>query len=395
MSVAGSVAPGPVAATASAESVDRAIELLANAKRPVVMAGTMAYWSACGDALLRFVEKTRIPLFTVERARGMIPDDHTLCFGDGYTTANPAAGMMQHADVVLVLGEKIDCRFAYGLSFGHARLIHAYPDADEIGKNRHAEVGAACDVGAFVRELVEAAAGRRWRDPAQWSETLAESAGEHEARMAAFAASDETPPHPVRICREVAPFLTDRTILVFDGGDFSGWARSCMKARRPGGWQVGTILGQMGAGMPYALGAKVAEPDSQVVLLTGDGALGFGVMEFETAVRQGCPMVVVVGNDSAWGIEVHFQKEWYGSERLVGTRLTDVRWDRMAEAMGGFGAYVERPEELKPAMERAFASGKPACVNVAIKTAPSPQAHAYSRVFVRRRGLIRKRHAAK
>jgi acetolactate synthase-1/2/3 large subunit len=303
--------------------------------------------------------------------------------------------MMQHADVVLVLGERIDCRFAYGLSFGHAGLIHVYPDSGEIGRNIEPKLGAACDVGAFVGQLVEAAAVGGWngRGFTQWIEALQKAKLEHETRLDELALCGDAPLHPMRIFGEIAPFLNDRTIMVFDGGDFSGWGRSYLKARRPGGWQVGTILGQMGAGMSYALGAGVAEPDSQIVLMTGDGALGFGIMEFETAVRHGIPVVVVVGNDSAWGIEVHFQKEWYGPDRLIGTRLTGVRWDMMAEAMGGFGACVSRPEELRPALERAFASGKPACVNVAMNMVPSPQAFAYSRVFARRRKGIRSRSA--
>jgi acetolactate synthase-1/2/3 large subunit len=149
------------------------------------------------------------------------------------------------------------------------------------------------------------------------------------------------------------------------------------------------VLGHLGTGLPYAIGAALAAPDSRVVLLTGDGSLGFSVMEFETAIRHRLPIVVVVGSDAAWGIEECFQAAWYGPDRLVNTKLTPVRWDRMAQAMGGWGEQVERPEELRPALERAFAAGVPACVNVTTKTLASPMAEAFARVFARRHGRTR------
>jgi acetolactate synthase-1/2/3 large subunit len=369
--------------------VDQAVDLLARAERPAMIAGMGAFWSGAGDALRRLVETTRVPLFTVERARGLVSDEHPGCFGDGYTSVNPAAENLHHADVVLLLGEKVDCRLAYGYSFGHARLIHVSPDPAEIGRNRAVTLGAGCDTGAAIARLLEAAEARRWTERTPWVECLRAARRQHEERMRALADATDVPPHPVRIAAEVERLLAPDTVLVFDGGDFSGWVRAWLKARRPGGWQLSTVLGHLGTGLPYAIGAALAAPDSRVVLLTGDGSLGFSVMEFETAIRHRLPIVVVVGSDAAWGIEECFQAAWYGPDRLVNTKLTPVRWDRMAQAMGGWGEQVERPEELRPALERAFAAGVPACVNVTTKTLASPMAEAFARVFARRRGRTR------
>jgi acetolactate synthase-1/2/3 large subunit len=214
----------------------------------------------------------------------------------------------------------------------------------------------------------------------------------HGEEVERLAASDESPPHPLRIAREVRRFIERDTVLAFDGGDFSGWMRYYFKALRPGGWQINTVLGQLGTGLPFALGAKLGAGAARVVLLTGDGALGFCAAEFETAVRCRIPVVVVVGNDAAWGIEVFFQDKRGGPGGRVGTDLGRVRWDQVASAMGAHGEHVERPSDLGPALERAFACGGPACVDVTMGSIPSPQALAYARVFARRRAKLR--HAA-
>jgi acetolactate synthase-1/2/3 large subunit len=163
-----------------------------------------------------------------------------------------------------------------------------------------------------------------------------------------------------------------------------------MTARRPGGWLASTVLGYLGVGLPYAMGAKLAFPDAKAVVMTGDGALGFSVMEIETAVRYRIPVVIVVANDAAYGVEVYYQQKWFGPDRLVGTELTNTRWDLLAESIGGHGEYVNAPEQLRPALERAFTSGKPACVNVMVQRTPSPQTEIFSRIYLRKRANARK-----
>lgn len=369
--------------------IEQALALLANAERPLVIAGVAAFWSQAGAVLRQFIETVKIPLFTVEQARGLVPDDHPYCFGDGYGTVNPTAQLLGRADVTLLLGERIDCPFSYGSCFGSAKIIHVCPDPEEIGKNHPIECGVACDVRAVTAQLLEAAQAVQWKEPSRWLESLRETRRNHEIRLRTLATSDEAPVHPARIAWEVDRLIDDKSILVFDGGDFTGWARYATTARRPGGWLASTVLGYLGVALPYALGAKLACPDSKVIVLTGDGALGFSVMEFETAIRHNIPVVVVVANDAAFGVEVYYQTKWFGANRVTGTELTNTRWDLLAQSMGAWGEYVDAPDKLRPALQRAIDSGKPACVNVICQRTPSPQSQSFSRLYLLRRDKAR------
>jgi len=370
--------------------IERALALLARAERPIVIAGVAAFWSTVGPVLREFIETVKIPLFTVEQARGLVADDHPYCFGDGYGTVNPTAQLLNRADVILLLGERIDCAFSYGGCFGPAKIIHICPDPNEIGKNHPVECGVACDARVVTIQLLEAAKAMKWEEPSPWLETLRATRRDHATRVRALAASEETPVHPARIAMEVEKLMDDQSILVFDGGDFSSWARFVTTARRPGGWLASTVLGYLGVGLPYALGAKLASPESKVFVLTGDGALGFSVMEFETAVRHNIPVVVVVANDAAFGVEVYYQEKWFGPNRVIGTELTNTRWDLLAQSMGAWGEYVDTPDKLQPALQRAIASGKPACVNVLCQRTPSPQTQTFSRMYLLRRANLRR-----
>jgi acetolactate synthase-1/2/3 large subunit len=370
--------------------IEQALGLLAKAQRPLVFAGVGAFWSQAGSVLRQFIETVRIPLFTVEQARGLIPDDHPYCFGEGYGPVNPAAQLLARADVILVLGERMDAPMSYGSVFGSAKVIHVYPDPREIGKNFPVECGVACDVRQATAQLLEAAAARKWKEPSEWVEMLRETKRDHRERVRKLAESDHAPVHPARIAFEVEKLLDEQGILVFDGGDFHGWARYCATARRPGGWLASTVLGHLGIGLPYAIGAKLAFPGSRVVVLSGDGALGFSVMEFETAVRHKIPVVVVVANDAGYGIEVYYQEKWFGPDRITTTELSNTRWDLLAQSMGAWGEYVDAPDKLQPALQRALACGKPACVNVVSHRTPSPMALTYSRMYLMKRAKAKK-----
>lgn len=379
------------APAAEPEFIRQALELLANAEYPVVIAGVAAFWSHADSVLREFIETVKVPLFTVEQSRGLVSDHHSYCFGDAYSTVNPVAQLLNRADLIMVLGERIDCTFGYGSCFGSARIIHICPDPEEIGKNRPVECGIAGDARVVTSQLLEVAKTRRWEERADWLEMLRSAKRDHSSRVHVLASSNETAAlvHPARIALEVEKVMDERDILAFDGGDFTGWARFCTTARRPGGWLASTVLGYLGVGLPYALGAKQACPESKVIVLTGDGALAFSVMEFETAVRHNIPVIVVVANDAAFGVEVYYQAKWFGPDRVVGTELTNTRWDLVAQAMGAWGEYVDTPEKLQPALQRAIASGKPACINVLCQRTPSPQTQSFSRVYLLRRNKAR------
>jgi acetolactate synthase-1/2/3 large subunit len=378
------------AAQAEPAFIQQALELLATAERPLIVAGAAAFWSQAGDLLQQFIETVKIPLMTVEQARGMVPDNHPYCFGDGYGTVNQAAQLQGRVDVLLLLGDRLDHPLAYGTCFGSAKIIHICPDAHEIGKNHPIECGVACDVRAATAQLLEAAKARTWKEPAEWVAMLRQTRFEQAERARRMSASTQPGVHPARIALEVEAMLDEQSILAFDGGDFSSWARYCMTARRSGGWLASTVLGHLGVGLPYAMGAKLAFPEAKAVVMTGDGALGFSVMELETAVRYGIPVVIVVANDAGYGVEVYYQQKWFGPDRIVGTELTNTRWDLLTESLGGHGEFVDAPEQLRPALERAFASGKPACINVISQRTPSPQTQTFSRIY-----LLKQAHARK
>ncbi len=375
---------------ADATAIDQVVELLAKAERPAIVAGTAAFWAKAGATLQTFVERTGIPVFTVDGGRGLVSDDHPLCFGQGYSSVNRAAVNLRHADVVLLLGEKMDFRFSFGFSFGkEARLVHVYPDPDEVGKNRPVAVGIVADPGTVMEQMVASAERRVWPRHNAWVESLRIARQQQQEEFRKLAEANEPPVHPLRLAQELETFITDETFLAFEYGNFGAWLRSSLKALRPGSWLLNNGLGMLGTGLPYALGAKVAFPKTRVILLTGDGSFGFYAMEFDTAVRHGIPVVAIVGNDAAWGIEQHFQRAMFGDDRLVGTSLLPTRYDEVVKALGGHGEYVERPEQLRPALERAFASGRPACINVAVQSEASPRVAALTRLMERRRAQVR------
>jgi acetolactate synthase-1/2/3 large subunit len=380
----------PSGATAAEPRLIReAVACLAAAARPAVVAGIGAWWSGAGEALRAFIELTRIPLFTVELARGLVSDDHPLCLGAGYPSMNPMASKLREADVVLVLGERLDFRFGFGEAFGPGvQLIQVYPEAREIGRNAPVRLGLAADSRAVVEQLLEEARGRAWSER-PWVGELREERQKQQARFEALAASEQAPLHPLRVAKEVNAVLRDDDIVILDGADFAAWVRLLIKARRPGHWLTHGRLGMIGTGIPYGVAAQLARPQARVIVFVGDGSVGFHFMEFDTAIRHGLPIVVVIGNDAAWGVEQHFQRALYGPDRLVATSLRRARYDQMVQALGGHGEYVERPEQLPPALERALAAGVPACVNVATELLLSPSAEAFCQYLVKRRAQVR------
>ncbi len=355
--------------------IDDAVALLQRAQRPVLIAANAARHAVAPATLRHFVELLEVPCFTVEQARGLLSDDHPLCFGYADPALNETARHFADADVILLLGKRLDHRYRYGLPpffAPSASLIQIDPASEEIGRNRGVRLGIWGDPDAVLAQMSAAARGGR----PQASPWLAQLARTRDAQRRRFEslATDEAPLHPMRVLREVDTITTADTVLVVDGGDYAGWARSYLRARNPGGWLRIGPLAQLGCGVPYALGAKLARPAAEVVLIVGDGSFGFYAMEYDTAVRHRIPFTAVMGNDALWGIDRNFQLAYYG--RATGTELRRVRYDRTVESLGGYGEYVERAADLAPAIERARASGAPALVNVIVRNVPCPLAEA-------------------
>jgi acetolactate synthase-1/2/3 large subunit len=357
------------------ESVRRAIALLRQAKKPLVIAGSTAGYTLSGEALQRFIETTRMPVLTEEQARGLVPDDHPYVFGFFERGLNRAAAKVREADVVLLLGRKQDftigfCRPPHVAA--DAQIVQVDPSALEIGRNRGVAVGMVGDVTSVLDQMTNEAACFTWKD-LPWLDELREARASQSV-WAENLARSETPMHALFVHKTIKSILRPDDCLVFDGGDFCHFGRSLLPALKPKRWFYVSSLGMLGSSLPTALAAKVAYPDSRVIMLTGDGAFGFNGMEFDTAVRHRLNVVAILGNDSAWGIDRQIQIGLYG--RPVATELLQTRYEQVVQGLGGYGEFVEHAEELEPALHRAFASGRPALLNVAVQRAISPRAEA-------------------
>lgn len=347
-------------------AVERAINLLAQARRPIIIAGSGVWWAGAAAELREFAELTGIPVLLSQMGRGALPEDHPLCFGAF------RAGTRE-ADVVLVLGARLNRWLGRGQPplFGtDQRWIQVDINPAEIGRNRPIDIGIVGDVKEVLRQFLELAKGKVRADEA-WVKSCREYVEERRHRIEKEATAHKKPIHPLRLCREIEEFLPKERILSIDGGDIAVFAAMVLKSYLPGHWLDTGNIGLLGSGIPFGIAAKLAYPEKPVLVLTGDGSFGFNAMEMDTAIRHRVPVVVVIANDGAWGMIKHRQEIIYG--RVVGTELGFTRYDKMVEALGGYGEVVEEPGEIAPALERAFASGVPACINVLTDpTAVSP-----------------------
>ena len=347
-----------------------AIDLLRRARRPMVVAGNGAY-SASREVLETFIETTKLPLFTEEAARGIVSDEHPYCFGFADSRVCDAAAQLSEADVVLLLGKKLDFTVSFGgppTFHPDVKLVQVEPSVELIGLSRGVDVAVAGDVGAVVAQMSQEAASHSWTEQPGLRDL--ESARSDQRRRLEAIAGESGSSHAMSVHRALRPFLDDTSCLVFEGSDFAFFGAAYHPSPAARRWFCNSTLGMIGFGVPFSIGAKAALPESRVVLMTGDGAFGFHGMELDTAVRHGLSPVIVVGNDSVWGMDYHQQVQIYN--RKVATELLPSRYDKVAEALGAHGEYVEDAQQLPGALERAFASGKPAVVNVRTTPAPSP-----------------------
>ena len=332
----------------------RALTLLAEAERPVIMAGTNLYWGHGEDALRALVEARGIPVFLNGLARGCIPADHDLFFSRARSTA------LKGADVALVVGVPMDFRLGFGKSFGEDTEIVAI-DVAEPERDHPREVADELygDVAGILSGLAEGSGS----DTREWVETI--RAAEREKREAERELREDgrSPLHPMRLYAELGAVLDRDAIVIGDGGDFVSYAGRVIDSYAPGCWLDPGPFGCLGSGPGYALAAKLAHPHRQVVLLLGDGAFGFSGMEYDTLARHGVNVVGVMGNNGIWGLEKHPMEFLYGYSVAADLR-PETRYDQVVEALGGYGELVRKPDELQPALVRAFESGKPALVNV-------------------------------
>jgi thiamine pyrophosphate-dependent acetolactate synthase large subunit-like protein len=352
--------------------VERMLQMIGEAQKPVVIAGT-GVWQAGAEAeLVQFAENTGLPVFTTLSGRGTIPDTHPLCF-EGALAIRPGGAFAAYleTDLVVVLGTRISLYYMFGDIFNPAaRMVQVDIKAEEIGRNRRIDLPVVSDVKAFLdacnRSIAEKGnTGDLTARFAGWIETLKQADADGKAPNVASWESDNTPIHPLRLAREVDRFMDrEDDIVVADGGDTTTWMGMTRTMKTPGRYLDYGIFGSLAVGLPYANAAKLRYPDQRVLLITGDGSVGFNFMEFENAIRKGLSIVVVISNDLGWGMIRHSQEIRIGHAIEAGTFIGRVDYHKMVEAIGGKGFLVETPDGIRPALEAAFASGKTCCINV-------------------------------
>ena len=343
----------PVAADADGNAVDAAVRLLAQSQRPVIMAGTNVWWGHAEQALLELAEALRIPVLMNGMARGTVPADHELAFSRARSKA------LGEADVALVVGVPMDFRLGFGGVFGaQTKLIVA----DRVEPDRAHPREVAAELYGDLSGALKALSAARTAEHEGWIGEL--RAIEDAARAAEQTELDDdrTPLHPMRLYAELKPLLDRDAIVVIDAGDFGSYAGRVIDSYVPGAWLDSGPFGCLGSGPGYALAARLARPDRQVVLLQGDGAFGFSGMEWDTLVRHGVHVVSVIGNNGIWALEKHPMEMLYGYS-VVAELRPGTRYDEVVTALGGHGELVSTPAEIRPALERAFSAGLPAVVN--------------------------------
>jgi acetolactate synthase-1/2/3 large subunit len=325
------------------------------------MAGGAIWFDQAWEALRALIETVGAPVYLNGMGRGSIPADHPLFFSLSRRAA------LSQADAVLVIGTPFDFRLGFGqppLFHPEAKVIQLDVEETEIARNRDVDVALVGDAQAVLTQIVnELENGRDRRADGAWLETLRGAEARERAADEPFMRSDQTPIHPFRMVREVRDFIDRDATVIGDGGNIVTWAARVVEIFKPGHWLDPGALGCLGVGTGYAIAAKLARPKEQVLIVNGDGSFGLNGFEFETMVRHKLPVVSIIGNDGAWGQNKHPQQSRYG--HTIAQELSqDVRYDKVVEAFGGYGETVTDPNEIRPALERAFAAGVPACINV-------------------------------
>ncbi len=346
-----------------AGDVSRIAALLGAARRPVLILGSDVWLGGAEDAARRAAEELHLPVIANGQARGVLPAGHDLLV----TRARSLA--LRTADLVIVAGTPLDFRLGYG-SFGPqdapAQVVHVADTPGGIATHVQLAASAAGNLAAFFTHLVAQRAGQpaagSEADP-DWGPRLAEAVRAAHAADAPLLTSDSAPVHPARIYGELLKVLDDDAVIIGDGGDFVSFAGKYIEPARPGGWLDPGPFGCLGTGLGYAVAARIARPSAQVVLLLGDGAAGFSLMDADTLVRHRLPVVIICGNNGAWGLEKHPMRALYGYD-VAADLQPGCRYDEVVRALGGAGELVTTPAGIAPALRRALAANAPYLVNV-------------------------------
>jgi acetolactate synthase I/II/III large subunit len=351
----------------SREALQQTLKWIDEAERPAILAGGGVWFGQAAKELTEFAEIAHVAVLANAKARGAISEEHPLCFG-AFGAIHPAAHARRggkSADLVILLGTRI------GLATGgrnsvipaDARVVQVDIEPEEIGRGRSIDLGIVADCAEFLRQAIAAARETKFNRHEAWIEQLtAMRAGQRQRWDEAM--TTERPIHPARMAREVVQALEPDAIIAADGGETAAWIANAFKARQPGSFLSHGYLGCLGIGIPFALAAKVAHPQRQVVCVIGDGSVGLNFAEFDTAVRHNLPVTVVINNDMQWGMSKHGQVLAWGPGNTVATELGVIRYERAAQGLGAHAEFVEQASQIAPSLKRALDSGRAACVNI-------------------------------
>ncbi len=340
------------------KQIDELISALGQSTQPIIISGSGVLWSQAWSELQALVEKAGIPFYTTPQGRGVLPDDHPL----SYLTMRSSA--FREADLILIVGTRMNYIIGHAAPprFGpSAVIVRIDIDADEIASSpRKVDIGIVGDCKMILQQMLEGMSGRVDSDRfVPWRKMLADGDAAKRSKGGRNPAMDAEPIHPLRLCEEIKNFMQRDAILVVDGQEILNYGRQSMPTFAPGHRLNSGPFGTMGVGLPFGLGAKVAKPDKQVIVVHGDGSFGLNAMELDTAVRHKIPVLVVISLNGGWTADPNGDKP--------GRDLGYTRFDKVAEALGCYGEYVEQPADIRPALERAqkkVDEGMVAVVNV-------------------------------
>ncbi|MFX1283780.1 MAG: thiamine pyrophosphate-binding protein [Promethearchaeota archaeon] len=347
--------------------VKKASQLLLAAEKPVIIAGSGVYWGNASKSLLRVAEFLSIPIAHDELGMGCVPGLHPLSIGSAIQNI-----LLKDADVILVLGVTFGELQGFGTNPSiydkDVQVIWVDPDSQVIGKNRPFELGVTSSIAPFLTELFSAIQKEANKSNlhGEWSKLVKQNRLELESMLMGPADSNDIPIKPQRLTKEIQPFLDKNTRLILDGGDTTVWALLILKSSYPGQiYMAHGPIGHLGAGLPHAIGSKLADPDRNIMILTGDGSFLFNGAEIDTAVRHDLPLVIIIENDSAWGMIAHNQDLSWGYR--IGSELNkQIDYVKFAESLGALGELVTRPEDISGAIKRARDSGRVSLIDVRI-----------------------------
>lgn len=358
--------------------VREVVRMISMAERPVAVLGSGVWWSNAAEEVRRFVEQANVPVFSERMGRGTLPAKHPLNFGlSAVASSDIPIFALKRCDLLVMLGARFDYVIEYGeppILSRDVPVVQVDIEPEEIGYNRDVDLGIVGDLKMVANQmLMEMEAQGVKAEHSAWLEQLMAFRGQVEESLRPTLNSDETPIHPMRLIKEIRSFLDENTIVITSGGDIEQFGRWLLEPSVPGSSLRAGQTGSLGVDVPYTVAAKLARPDKRVIMVTGDGGVGYHLMEFDTADRLGLPFVVVVANDSLWAQTYYGLKLVYGSGGTRPMENVFRRFDQLVEVLGGHGELVTKPEEIRPAIERAFQSGKPSCVNVVTKPVASPE----------------------